>query len=241
MVSLVISYLGISLLVTPFIRKATKERINLESEINKVMTESIRTIVDVHLSGSEKFFQERHHKAGKVAFPFLWKAETYPELPRALIEPLGITLIFSIGLFPLFSKNSPTNLLEIVPFLATIAVASLKLTPPLQDLFRGITDLRAGLPDVKEALSIIELEDQRKSLKQLTKPSRRKLKIPKQNIALKKPFFKVHNGNVSEISNFNKLGPNKLKVPTLVLSFLSKPLYIILCIKSEYCCSSLFT
>ena len=73
MISLVISYLGISLLVTPFIRKATKERINLESEINKVMTESIRTIVDVHLSGSEKFFQERHHKAGKVAFPFLWK------------------------------------------------------------------------------------------------------------------------------------------------------------------------
>ena len=157
MISLLFSYLGISLLVTPFIRKAAKERINLESEIKKVMTESIRTIVDVHLSGSEKFFQERHNKAGEIAFPFLWKAETYPELPRALIEPLGITLIFSIGLFPLFSKNSPTNLLEIVPFLATIAVASLKLTPPLQDLFRGITDLRAGIPDVEEALSIIEL------------------------------------------------------------------------------------
>ncbi len=203
MISLLISYLGISLLVTPIIRKATKERINLESEINKVMTESIRTIVDVHLSGSEKFFQERLHKAGKVAFPFLWKAETYPELPRALIEPLGITLIFSIGLFPLFSKNSPTNLLEIVPFLATIAVASLKLTPPLQDLFRGITDLRAGLPDVKEALSIIELEDQRKSLKQLTKPSRKKLKIPKQNIALKNLSYKYPNTDRYALKNIN--------------------------------------
>ena len=128
------------------------------------MSESIRTIVDVHLSGSEKFFHERHNKAGNIAFPFLWKAETYPELPRALIEPLGITLIFSIGLFPLFSDNNPTNLLEIVPFLATIAVASLKLTPPLQDLFRGITDLRSSLPDVEEALSIIELEEKRKSL-----------------------------------------------------------------------------
>ena len=122
MLSLVLSYLGISLLVTPFIRKAAKERINLESEISKVMSESIRTIVDVHLSGSEKFFQERHIKAGKIAFPFLWKAETYPELPRALIEPLGITLIFSIGLFPLFSKNNPTNLLEIVPFLSLIHI-----------------------------------------------------------------------------------------------------------------------
>ena len=31
-----------------------------------------------------------------------------------------------------------------------------------QDLFRGITDLRAGIPDVEEALSIIELESNRK-------------------------------------------------------------------------------
>ncbi len=203
MISLLISYLGISLLVTPFIRKATKERINLESEINKVMTESIRTMVDVHLSGSEKFFQERHHKAGKVAFPFLWKAETYPELPRALIEPLGITLIFSIGLFPIFSKNSPTNLLEIVPFLATIAVASLKLTPPLQDLFRGITDLRAGLPDVKEALSIIELKEQRKSLKKLTKPSGKKFKIPQKNILLKNLSYKYPNSDRYALKNIN--------------------------------------
>ncbi|MBO8228656.1 ABC transporter ATP-binding protein [Prochlorococcus marinus XMU1414] len=203
MISLVISYLGISLLVTPFIRKAAKERINLESEINKVMTESIRTIIDVHLSGSEKFFQERHFKAGKVAFPFLWKAETYPELPRALIEPLGITLIFSIGLFPLLSKNSPTNLLEIVPFLATIAVASLKLTPPLQDLFRGITDLRAGLPDVKEALSIIELEEQRKSLNNFSKYPSSKLEIPKKNIILENISYRYPNTENYALKNIN--------------------------------------
>ena len=203
MISLVFSYLGISLLVTPFIRKAAKERINLESEINKVMTESIKTIVDVHLSGSEKFFQERHDKAGKVAFPFLWKAETYPEFPRALIEPLGITLIFSIGLFPLLSKNSPTNLLEIVPFLATIAVASLKLTPPLQDLFRGITDLRAGIPDVEEALSIIELEDKRNYLKQINKKKKKSLQIPQKSIILENISYKYPNSDTFALKNIN--------------------------------------
>jgi len=203
MISLVISYLGISLLVTPFIRKASKERINLESEINKVMTESIRTIVDVHLSGSEKFFQERHNTAGKVAFPFLWKAETYPELPRALIEPLGITLIFSIGLFPLFSENNPTNLLEIVPFLATIAVASLKLTPPLQDLFRGITDLRAGIPDIEEALTIIELEEKRSYIKQITKNKKNTLKIPKKSIILENISYKYPNTEKYALNKIN--------------------------------------
>ena len=203
MISLVLSYLGISLLVTPIIRKASKERINLESEINKVMTESIRTIVDVHLSGSEKFFQARHNKAGKIAFPFLWKAETYPELPRALIEPLGITLIFSIGLFPLFSKNTPTNLLEIVPFLATIAVASLKLTPPLQDLFRGITDLRSGIPDLEEALSIIELDEKRKSLKQITKLQKTSLQIPQKSIILENISYKYPNTDKLALKNIN--------------------------------------
>ena len=203
MISLVSSYLVISLLVTPFIRKASKERIKLESEINKVMTESIRTIIDVHLSGSEKFFQERHNKAGKIAFPFLWKAETYPELPRALIEPLGITLIFSIGLFPLFSKNSPTNLLEIVPFLATIAVASLKLTPPLQDLFRGITDLRAGLPDVEEALSIIELEEKRNSVNQINKSKKKFFKIPEKSIILNNLSYKYPNSEKFALKNIN--------------------------------------
>ena len=203
MISLVISYLGISLLVTPFIRKASKERIKLESEINKVMTESIRTIVDVHLSGSEKFFQERHNKAGKIAFPFLWKAETYPELPRALIEPLGITLIFSIGLFPLFSKNNPTNLLEIVPFLATIAVASLKLTPPLQDLFRGITDLRAGIPDIEEALRIIELEEGRQSIRFKVKTHKNIFKIPKKSIVLENLSYKYPNTNKFALKNIN--------------------------------------
>ncbi len=203
MISLVIGYLGISLLVTPFIRKAAKERINLESEITNVMTESIRTIVDVHLSGSEKFFQERHNKAGKIAFPFLWKAETYPELPRALIEPLGITLIFSIGLLPLFANNSSTNLLEIVPFLATIAVASLKLTPPLQDLFRGITDLRAGIPDVEEALSVIELEERRNSFNQIIKNKQKTLQIPKENIILKNIYYKYPNTDKFALKNIN--------------------------------------
>ncbi len=203
MLSLVLSYLAISLLVTPFIRKASIERINLESEINNVMTESIRTIVDVHLSGSEKFFQERHNKAGIVAFPFLWKAETFPEFPRALIEPLGITFIFAIGLFPLFSNKSPTNLLEIVPFLATIAVASLKLTPPLQDLFRGLTDLRAGIPDVEEALSIIELEEKRTYLNQITKNKKKIFKIPKNNIILDNISYKYPNTNKFALKNIN--------------------------------------
>ena len=158
---LIAGYSFISLTVTPLIRKSAKQRIILESEINNILNESIRTIVDVHLTSSERYFEEKYSTAGRRALPFLWRAETFPEFPRSLVEPFGITLIFSIGLIPFITDNNPSKLIEIVPFLATIAVASLKLTPPLQDLFRGVIDLKAGIPDLEEALKILELKRKR--------------------------------------------------------------------------------
>ena len=117
----------------PYIRKATKQRILLESKINKIMSESIRTIIDVHLTGSENYFQ-KIFSSWEKCFTLSMESRNISELPRSLIEPFGITLIFSIGLFPYLTNKNPSAFVEIVPFLATIAVASLKLTPPLQDL-----------------------------------------------------------------------------------------------------------
>ena len=199
-IALVIGYTFLSLTVTPYIRNASKQRIKLESEINKNMSESIRTIIDVHLTGSEKYFQERYTKAGKNAFPYLWKAETLPELPRALIEPFGITLIFSIGLFPYITGKTPNNFIEIVPFLATIAVASLKLTPPLQDLFRGITDLRGGIPDLEEALKILELKPKRNFI---NVDKGRVYKGPKDTIELSSLYYKYSSRENYALKNIN--------------------------------------
>ncbi len=201
-ISLVIGYTAISLLVTPFIRKAIKQRIVLESQINKVLSESVKNITDVHLSSSEKYFSEKFEKAGKIAFPFLWKAETYPEFPRALVEPFGITLIFCIGLFPLISGNNPNSFLEIIPFLATIAVASLKLTPPMQDLFRGITDLRAGIPDVEEALKLLELPNVRKDIFNPKRNSYLSI-YPKKIISLRDINYSYPFSDVPALANIN--------------------------------------
>tara|TARA_A100001035_G_C27781942_1_gene502216 strand:- start:434 stop:2251 length:1818 start_codon:yes stop_codon:yes gene_type:complete len=206
--SLIIGYSFISLLVTPIIRKATRQRIILESEISKVMIDSIRTIIDVHLTGSEDYFQSKFYKARHKAFPYLWKAETLPEFPRSLIEPFGITLIFSIGLFPLINNKNPSNFLELIPFLATIAIASLKLTPPLQDFFRGLTDLRSGIPDVEEALNIIELNQIRNKVKDF---SSIKLNL-NSNIVLKDICYEYPYSNKLALKNINLTIPIGSKI-----------------------------
>ena len=197
---LVLGYTFLSITVTPYIRKATKQRILLESKINKIMSESIRTIIDVHLTGSENYFQKKYSAAGKSALPYLWKAETFPELPRSLIEPFGITLIFSIGLFPYLTNKNPSAFLEIVPFLATIAVASLKLTPPLQDLFRGITDLRGGIPDLEESLKILELTPKRSYS---YKKNDTTFRVPKRTIKLSDLSYKYPSRNELALKNIN--------------------------------------
>ena len=199
-VFLVIGYTILSFTVTPYIKKATRQRIKLEKKINKIMSESIRTIIDVHLTGSEDYFQNQYSKAGEKALPYLWKAETFPELPRSLVEPFGITLIFSIGLFPFLTGKNPENFVEIVPFLATIAVASLKLTPPLQDLFRGITDLRGGIPDLEESLKVLELHPKRIFLKNIKE---NKFKIPIKSIQLVAINYKYPSSNELALKNIN--------------------------------------
>jgi len=202
-VSLVAGYSLISLIVTPYIRKASRQRIILESKINNVLDDSLRNITDVHLSNSENFFTNKFYESGKIAFPFLWKAETFPEFPRALIEPLGITLIFCIGLFPLVSNKNPTSFIEIVPFLATIAVSSLKLTPPLQDLFRGITDLRSGIPDVEESLKLLELPNTRKNIFENKLIKTNDKLIAKKNIELKNISYSYPYSDNLALDNIN--------------------------------------
>ena len=201
-ISLLICYTLISLIVTPFIRFAGKKRIQLEKETNNVLNESMRTIIDVQLTGSESYFEKRYSSAGAKAFPFIWKAEVLPEFPRALIEPLGITLIFSIGLFPLLSNNQPSNLVNIVPFVATIAVASLKLTPPLQDSFRALTCIRSCIPDLKETLKLVELSSDRITINSDEVPSPKGIE-PRNYIKLDQLTYRYPNSEKNVLENVN--------------------------------------
>ena len=203
-IGLLFGYLLISLAIIPQIRKANKKRIELELESNNILNESLKSIIDVKLTNSKDFFQNKYKRTGRNVIPIIWRGETLPEIPRALVEPFGITLIFLIGMFPLYRNWGVDEISKVIPFLATIAAASLKLTPPLQDTFKGYNSIRGALPDLKATISLIELDKKNKNETSKKESLNQKNKVfiyPKKNITLKNISYKYPNSQQYVINN----------------------------------------
>ncbi len=162
---LVAAYLILSLLITPYLRHASKQKLRLESRSAHILAESLGSIRDIRLTGSEPYFRDAFVSTGEKAKQLAWAAELLPVMPRMLIEPFGITLIFAVGAVPALLSGDRGEIVHIVPFLATMAVVALRLTPPLQDFFSALTQLRAGLPVIEKTLEYLDLPQSRPTVR----------------------------------------------------------------------------
>ncbi|MFM8259322.1 MAG: ABC transporter ATP-binding protein [Vulcanococcus sp.] len=168
---LVLAYWLISTGVTPLLRHGFRQKIHLEGRSAEILFESLHSIRDIQLTGAEPYFEKQFSRVGRPAQRYAWLTEWLPDLPRALIEPFGITMIFAVGAVPALLSGDPAQARAILPFLATIAVAALRLTPPLQDAFRSLTQLRGGLPLLSSALELLDLPANRPTLRTPGVPS----------------------------------------------------------------------
>ena len=188
-VSLVAAYWLISVSITPYLRHAYRQKMRLDTESTSILLETLGSIRDIQLTGSEDYFREKFVSTGEEAKTYSWSTEWLPDLPRGLIEPFGITMIFAVGAVPALMSGDATKVKEILPFLATIAVAALRLTPPLQDAFRSLTQLRGGLPLVSGALELLNLPADRPTLASQGVPSPAGV-FPRHTIRLQDAWYR---------------------------------------------------
>lgn len=202
-VLLLLGYLAVSSLITPNLRIYAQKRLSLELKANSVLMESIKSVMDIQLTNSEQFFQGIYSDYSKKSVSYIWKSEALPESPRALIEPLGISLIFAIGLAPALLSGQFDKFSAAIPFLATVAVASLKLTPPLQDVFRAITLTRSGLPDLRKVLRLLDTaKDNRLTLSSVGVPSPDGI-YPKRTISLNNVSYTYPSASSNVLANIS--------------------------------------
>ncbi len=155
-----ICFFIISSLVVPYLRHAQKQRIRLDALATSILNQIFYSIRDIHLTQTSDYFESRFVSVGETARRFQWKSDLLPDLPKLLIEPLFITLVFITALLPIYIGSDVTNYAAtIIPFIATFVVAAVKITPPLQDLFRSLTTVRGSLPGIDSALEYLELPD----------------------------------------------------------------------------------
>jgi len=158
---MLLAYVSASLLITPYLRLATKQRIRYGRRINLLLMESLRSIRDVQLYSVDQYFISRFSSDGVVAKRYDRLTRLLPDVPRFVIEPAGITILFVIGLAPAVLGGDASDVRNAIPSLFAIMFTLLKVSGPLQNTFRSLNRLRGGLPEIKDALELLELKSER--------------------------------------------------------------------------------
>ena len=201
-ISLVVAYLTISMAATPYLRHAARKRLRKEQQSAGMLIETLGSVADVQLSHTEPYFAGRFNDTIAETEDSVWTSELLPEVPRILIEPFGITMIFVVGALPALLSGDPSRVGGIIPFLSSVAVAALRLTPPLQDIFRSLTQLRGGLPQVSELLDVLDLSADRPLLSSPDVPSPAGI-FPRHTIRLQKVSFRYESGDDWLLNDLN--------------------------------------
>jgi ATP-binding cassette subfamily B protein len=151
-----------SVLITPPLRFAAKQKLLFAVRVNSLLMESTRSIRDVQLYGAEPYYLRQFQSIGARGKRFDRISKLLPDVPRYVIEPAGITVLFLVGLLPaLLHRDAARTIQDAVPTLAAIMFAGLRLSAPIQAIFRAISKLRGGLPDINDALKLLQLTPQR--------------------------------------------------------------------------------
>ena len=152
------AYVLASKVVTPYLRLASKQRIRYSRRINLLLMESLRSMREVQLYAAEKYFISRFSRDGLIAKRYDRIDRLLPDVPRLVIEPAAITVLFLVGLIPALTMGDAEAVRSAIPSLAAVLVGMLRISAPLQAMFRSVNRLRGGLPQIEDALELLSLK-----------------------------------------------------------------------------------
>ena len=161
---LLAAYALSSKIITPYLRLAVRQKNRYSRRLHVIFSESLKSMRDVQMYSSHRFFVDRFSREGVQAKRNDRLSSLLPNVPRFVIEPAGITILFAVGLAPAIVTGDGDRLRDALPELATILVVLLRISGPLQSVFRSLNKLRGGLPEVKDAIELLRMRPQRYSL-----------------------------------------------------------------------------
>ena len=199
---LLAAYALSSKIITPYLRLAVRQKNRYSRRLHVIFSESLKSMRDVQMYSSHRFFVDRFSREGVQAKRNDRLSSLLPNVPRFVIEPAGITILFAVGLAPAIVTGDGERLRDALPELATILVVLLRISGPLQSTFRSVNKLRGGLPEVKDALELLRMRPQRYSLGDAGVPSPDGV-MPRRLIELHDVSFNYFGSDQRVVRNVN--------------------------------------
>jgi len=194
------AYALASKLIIPYLRFSTKQRVRYSRRIHLLLMESLRSMRDVQLYSAERFFISRFAADGVVAKRYDRLTKLLPDVPRYVIEPAGITILFLVGLGPSVLSGDAASVRDAIPTLAAVLGTLLRISGPLQNTFRNINKLRGGLPEIQDALELLDLRPRRLNATAPGVPTPSGV-MPRQFIQLRDVSFRYSGSDECVLSN----------------------------------------
>ena len=194
------AYALASKLIIPYLRFSTKQRVRYSRRIHLLLMESLRSMRDVQLYSAERFFISRFAADGVVAKRYDRLTKLLPDVPRYVIEPAGITILFLVGLGPSVLSGDAASVRDAIPTLAAVLGTLLRISGPLQNTFRNINKLRGGLPEIQDALELLDLRPRRLNATAHGVPTPSGV-MPRQFIQLRDVSFSYSGSDECVLSN----------------------------------------
>ena len=129
-----------------------------------LLVESLRSMKDIQLYSADQYFSSRFSSDGAIARRYDRLTRLLPDVPRYVIEPVAVTVLFLIGMGPSLFAGNIQGARESLPLISVILVTLLRISGPLQSIFRSVNKLRGGLPEIHDALDLLQLKPERLSL-----------------------------------------------------------------------------
>ena len=200
------AYVLASRIITPYLRLSTKQRIRYGRRINLLLMESLRSMREVQLYSAENYFVSRFAHDGVIAKRYDRIGRLLPDVPRLVIEPAGITILFLVGIGPALFSGDAGAIRDAVPALSALLVALLRISGPLQSMFRSVNRLRGGLPEIVDALELLRLQPERYLLSSPGVPTPEGV-MPRRFIQLKDVSFSYNADGKEVIRDVNLTVP----------------------------------
>ena len=126
------AYIIIFFLIRHSLQKIGYDRIDINTERFKVVSEAFGSIKELKVLGRESeflnYFYDYSHRFSRV----MEKHQVINQLPRFLIEATGFGLIMLLILYHMIIKD---NLQEFLPLISVFALAGYRLLPAMQQLY----------------------------------------------------------------------------------------------------------